>query len=175
MEARSYCAIMSRLACIFVLVSLAVCQNIEGDVAVRRIEKIYASKDGRVHLVSCGREILAPKQDREVRAVSAKLASDGRTAGWLSESDDCCTSYPLPLLVVIYRGGRVIQRFATGQSIWDWQFVEKGKQVAFWTGPTHGNYTPHFELRDIDTGKLVASWDGHVREKHPDWVSGLKE
>ncbi len=76
---------------------------------------------------------------------------------------------------MIYRKGKVIQHFAPGQSIWDWQFVENGKQVAFWTGPTHGEFKPHFELHDVNSGRLEASWDGHVYEKHADWVSGLKE
>jgi len=139
------------------------------------IEKIYTSVKGEIHIVSAGVDQVAPKQTDQVNCTSPQLAQGGRTAGWLVNSDNCCNSYPIPLSLVIFRYGRVIRRFHPGQSIWDWQFLKNDQKVAFWTGPTHGDIVPHFELHDVDSGRLLAHWDGHLTQKHPAWVSGLKE
>jgi hypothetical protein len=52
---------------------------------------------------------------------------------------------------------------------------EAGKRVAFWMGPLHGDFAPHFELRDVQGGRLLAEWDDRVSEPHPAWVTGLEE
>jgi hypothetical protein len=140
------------------------------------IAAAMVGSDRRVHILyGDGTEYIVLKEKGQVDCASAKVAEDKRTVGWLVESRNCCTSYPIPLGLVIYRRGRVVRRFEPGQGIWDWQFVHDGSQVAFWIGPTHGAFTPHFELHDVESGRLLAKWDGHVRDKHPAWVSGLKE
>ena len=142
---------------------------------VSPITNVSVGADKQIHILySNGQEFIAPQQADQVDCTSSKIAEDKRTAGWLIDYLNCCTSYPLPLRLVIYRDGHIIQQFAPGQSIWDWQFLKSGKQVAFWIGPTHGTYTPHFELHDVKSGRLLAQWDGHVKDKHPAWVSGLK-
>ena len=139
------------------------------------ITNISIGPDKQVHVSQReGEEFVAPVELEQVDLSLPRVADDHRTAGWLADFDNCCTSYPIPLMLVIYRDGRVIQHFRPGQSIWDWQFLKAGKQVAFWIGPTHGTYTPHFELHDIRSGRLLAQWDGHMKDKHPVWVSGLK-
>lgn len=149
--------------------------NANGAEKVEEIQKVFLGPDKQVQILSYGKEIPAPKEKDQVSCSSPKLAEDGKTAGWLVEYDNCCTSYPLPLSLVVYRNGKVVQRWKPGQSIWDWQFLQKGKQVAFWTGPTHGNFVSHFELHDVNSGKLLADWTGRVNEPHPTWVSGLKD
>ncbi len=140
------------------------------------IATVNIGSDKQVHIVNDdGREYIVPKVKDQVDCTAPKIAEDKRTAGWLIDSDNCCTSYPIPLMLVIYRNGKIIQRFEPGQSIWDWQFVKGGSQIAFWIGPTHGASTPHFELHNVRGGQLIAEWDGHVSEAHPEWVSGLKE
>jgi hypothetical protein len=140
------------------------------------IKAVNTGSDKQVHIVhDDGREEIIPKEKNQVDCTATKIAEDGRTAGWLIQSENCCTSYPIPLTLVIYRDGEIIRRFAPGQSIWDWRFLKGGSQVAFWIGPMHGDFTPHFELHGVVSGRMVAEWDGHVDEKHPDWVSGLKE
>jgi hypothetical protein len=140
------------------------------------IEKVYVDSAGLIHLVSNGIDKLAPKETDQVTCDRPKLAEDGKTAGWLVNYENCCTSYPVPLSLMIYRHGKIVRRFGSSlQSIWDWQFLKSGKQVAFWTGPVHGDFVPHFELHDIASGRLLAEWNGHVDDKHPAWVSGLRE
>lgn len=71
-------------------------------------------------------------------------------------------SYPISLTLVIYRSGKIIHRFSDGLMIYNWTFRKGGQQVAFGSGPTHGQLDPvHFELRDTNTGKLVSErWRG---------------
>jgi hypothetical protein len=139
------------------------------------IAAVSADKDGQIHIKdSRGIETLPPQEKNQEGCRLPKIADDQRTVGWLVEFANCCTSYPIPLQLVIFRDGQVIRRIDSGP-IWEWQFLKAGKQVAFWTGPTHGDYVPHFELHDARSGRLLAHWDGHIEEKHPAWVSGLKE
>jgi hypothetical protein len=140
------------------------------------IADVSVARDRRVRITdSRGTEIIPKKEKRQQQCSSPKIADDRRTVGWLVEVPNCCTSYPIPLSLVVYRGGRVIRRFQPGQAIWDWQFLNAGNQVAFWIGPTHGEFVPHFELHDLPGGQLVAQWDGHLGDTHPAWVSGLKK
>jgi hypothetical protein len=130
------------------------------------IASVKVGPDEQVHLVyGDGHEAIAPKERDQVDCASAKIAEDKRTAGWLVDFNNCCTSYPVPLVLIVYRDGKIVQRFDEGP-IWDWQFLKSGKQVAFWAGPTHGAFTPHFELHDVRSGRLLAEWDGHVKDKH---------
>jgi hypothetical protein len=142
----------------------------------RSIGAVAVGSDKKIHVMyGDGTEHIVPGEKGQVDCASAKVAEDKRTTGWLVEVDNCCTSYPIPLSLVVYRGARVIQHFEPGQAIWDWQFLNNGTQVAFWIGPTHGAFRPHFELHDVRSGRLLGEWDGHVTDKHPAWVSGLKE
>ena len=66
-----------------------------------------------------------------------KIAEDGRTVGWTVLYDNCCTSYPIPLLLVIYKDGKVQQRLnKSGQMIYD------GGVQGFWqaSGLLHRNH-----------------------------------
>jgi len=140
------------------------------------IIKVDIDSSGKVHLLdSAGHEVVPPADKNQADCRSAKIAEDRRTVGWLAEYPNADNSYPLPLILVIYRDGRVIQQIEPGQCIWDWQFLERGAEVVFWTGPTHGDFVPHCELHDVSNGKLLAHWDGHLDHKHPSWVDGLKE
>jgi hypothetical protein len=131
---------------------------------------------GKIHIFdSAGHETIPPQDKDQVSCSSPQIAEDKHTVGWLAEYAHEGPSYPLPLALVLYRNGKVIQRIGPGQSIWDWQFLKGGNQVAFWTGPTHGEFVPHFELHDVRGGKLREEWDGHLDQKHPAWVDGLKE
>ena len=140
------------------------------------IAKVDIDSARRVHVVdSSGHEASPPASKGQVSCSSAKIADDKHTAGWLAEYENPNNSYPLPLALVIFRNGAIVREIGIGQSIWDWKFAKAGSEVAFWTGPTHGDFVPHFELRDVRTGRLLAQWDGHLDQKHPGWIDGLKE
>lgn len=140
------------------------------------IIKVDIDSAGQVHIIdSAGHETIPPKDKDQVSCESARIAEDRRTVGWLAEYANAANSYPLPLALVLYRDGKIIRQIGLGQSIWDWQFVNSVNRVAFWTGPTHGGFIPHFELHDVASGKLLAQWDGHLYQRHPAWVDGLEE
>jgi len=82
-----------------------------------------------------------------------RLAPDGRTLGWAVEYENCCTSYSIPLILVIYRDGRILRTIDDGMMIWDWAF-RGGTQVVLQTGPTHGDACI-YGLYDIASGKQL--------------------
>ena len=60
-----------------------------------------------------------------------------------------------------------------GRSIFDWRFVLGSKQVAYYQDFPHGVPDQHYELRDIDTGRLIREWNGDLTTKTPDWTRRL--
>jgi hypothetical protein len=132
--------------------------------------------DQQIHIVySNGSEYTVPMEKDQVDCSSVKVADDKRTVAWLVlEKPECCTNYPIPLSLVIYRNRKVIQHIAGEPMIWGWQFAKAGSQVALAVGPQHGEIGVHFELHDARTGRLLDEWDG-LNKKSPAWVSGLNE
>jgi hypothetical protein len=105
------------------------------------------------------------------------IAPDRRTLGWLAEYDNCCTSYSIPLQLILYRDGRIVRKLrGNGLPIWQWRFVHGAKQVVFVQRPTHGSFPDHYELRDVASGRLQAEYDQYDdqdRQKMPRWAADL--
>ena len=96
-------------------------------------------------------------------------------AGWLVEQIACCQPYPIPTLLVVYRSGKGLIRFGGEALIAEWHFLEDGAQVVFYSNSSHGDNAPHYELRDVETGRLIEKWDGHLNEKAPAWTKGMRQ
>jgi hypothetical protein len=142
------------------------------------ITKTDIDSKGNIHIFdSSSDEVVPPKAGEQVACSSPKIAQDRRTVGWLEDYPNCCTSYPISLGLSIYRNEKVIQHIQPEDNlaIWDWQFVKGGRQVAFWTGPVHGDFKPHFWLYDVGNERWRAKWNGHLDEKPPSWTAGLRE
>jgi hypothetical protein len=138
------------------------------------VEKAYVDAKGGVHIVEeGGKDIVVPKEKDQVGSDELKIAVDKKTVGWEALEDNCCTSYPIALSVVIWRDRRVRQKFGDGMMIYDWRFWEGGKQVAFCSGTVHGDSGGHCELHDAETGKLLDTIDGHLNDDSPKWARGL--
>ena len=90
------------------------------------------------------------------------VADDGRTVGWLVNFPNCCTSYPIPLVLVIYRDGRILRRIVSGVAlpIWKWSFVPGGERVTYYSEMVHGGKVRRAELRDVVNGKVIDFWNG---------------
>lgn len=108
------------------------------------------------------------------------LSDDRRAVGAQAMFENCCTSYDVPLQLVIYSSGTT-HRFEGGLAIFDWHFVDGGRRVAFSQQPVHFACSVHWELRDIATERLVATVDvPEVCGENPDppratvpkWVTG---
>ena len=117
-----------------------------------------------------------PKERGQVGIEDSHTAGDGRTAGWLvMYRVPDAMSYPIALTLVVWRGGRIIRRFRTEQTLYSWSFVADGKQVAYHIGPLHGERASHCELRNVSDGRLAAHWDGDLDDstRRPAWTAGL--
>ena len=66
-----------------------------------------------------------------------QLADDEKTLGWALNVENCCTSYPIPLTVVVFRTGKVLHSFEE-RMVWKWMFLQGSKQLAIVWGTTHG-------------------------------------
>jgi hypothetical protein len=47
--------------------------------------------------------------------------------------------------------------------------------VAYHDGPLHGELKSHFELRDAESGRMIAVWEGDLESdgERPAWTKGL--
>jgi len=110
----------------------------------------------------------------------AQLAADRQTLGWTVQVENCCTSYSIPLSVVLFRSGRVVRTLGNGHMVWNWMFLQDGKQVAVVTGFPHGPEVGDYELYDVATGKLLAEVSGDeeiqgLKPDAPEWARSLEE
>jgi len=166
-----------------VMLAAAVCTTVARSQDAASIAKVYiADAEGHVvthdagvvHVVdSSGKDVVPPKEKDQVSCSDAKVSPDKQTAGWLVDYENCCTSYPIPLTLVLYRDGKVIQHLAPGQMIYDWHFW-KNDEVAVSDGPTHNPSGPQIHLYNIRTGKLLKEWYGEYGDKAPAWGEGLR-
>jgi hypothetical protein len=146
---------------------------------------------GPIHIIySDGTEIIqklpplkkSTKKETVFNAVGfsqIELADDQKTLGWTVQVQNCCTSYSIPLSVVVFRSGRIIHSFAE-RMVWDWMFLPDSKQLAVVWGATHGPEVGEYMLYDISTGKLVAEvWGDEdkqaLKDDAPDWAKRLQE
>jgi hypothetical protein len=115
-----------------------------------------------------------PKERGQTGISDALMASDGRSAGWLVDYHVDGVSDGVAETLVIWRDGKVIRRFRTEQAFYSWAFHSKGAQVAFHTGPLHGEHASYCELHDVKTGRRLAVWNGNLESANkPTWVAGL--
>ena len=118
--------------------------------------------------------------DKQTAFEKPVLSDDRRAAGAQAMFGNCCTSYDIPLQLVIRSGGTT-HRFEGGQAIFDWHFADGGRRVAFSQQTVHFACSVHWELRDVASEELLATADipeacGQIPDppqvKVPPWVTG---
>ena len=142
------------------------------------IEKLVPQSDGRIRVFETrGPQPLRVigKEPNQVSIRALAISPDRHSAGWLVDLPNCCTSYPIPMTLVIYRGeGFPLLRFGTGQGIWAWAYRERGQQVAFCSAPAHGGAVYDYQLREVRSGRLLDTWMGRPGdERAPTWTRRL--
>jgi hypothetical protein len=168
---------------IVVLVSTAVHSS-----AQERYVRTSVDKNGSLQIVAAaGRVIvLAPEPEiefmgKQVGIDHIRIAPDQLAVGWLALFPNCCTSYPIPLAMVVYSGGIERSYHGNGLPIWKWRFTAGGNRVAFRQETVHGGLGVHYELRDVRNGDLIAEYtpevgpDNHPlpSQRVPVWVASL--
>jgi hypothetical protein len=108
------------------------------------------------------------------------LSPDRRSVGAQAMFENCCTSYDIPLQLVIYSNGKT-HRFEGGLAIFQWHFADGGRRVVFSQQTVHFSCSVHWELRDIASERLLAAVDipescGQIPDPPkvsvPKWVTG---
>lgn len=121
-----------------------------------------AALDANGNLVivkSNGRSVIVRKE-RTQTGFSPPVLSSARTAvGAQAMFGNCCTSYDIPLQVVVYAGGKEHRFKGVGLPIFHWEFSDGGTRVAYGQEPVHFGCATHYELRDIESERLLESVD----------------
>jgi|SRR5271157_511819 len=139
------------------------------------ISAMFIGAGGMSIIQNDGRIVQPPKETEQVGYSSPRISEDRQSVGWLVDSDFCCASYPLSFMLVVYRPGKPLRRFTgDGRAIFGWKFVGTGNQVAFEQSFPHGDLRTHYELRDVDTERLVDQWDPDDTPKAPKWATGIQ-
>jgi hypothetical protein len=125
---------------------------------------------------SSGREILITKDKEQVGFDKIAISPDGRTVAWLALYENCCTSYPIPLKLLVYVNGKRREFRGSGLPIWLWAFSADSRRIAFHQETVHGGLGSHYELRDIISGRLASSYDPDPDKpiSLPDWAQTLE-
>src|SRR5215211_1283461 len=101
--------------------------------------------------------ILPPKDSDQVAFEQVALSADHRIVGWVALYPNCCTTYPVPLRLVLLqaRGGRTV--IGNELPIWQWAFAADGRSVVIRQAPIHGAAPMYYERRDIRSGRVIAT------------------
>jgi hypothetical protein len=161
-----------------------------GQVQAETYESVDLDSDGNLRIATSEHKTITVPKGGTPRAGKSfgnqtafekpVLADDRRAVGAQAMFGNCCTSYDIPLQLVIYSRGKT-HRFEGGLAIFDWHFADGGKRVAFSQQTVHFTCSVHWELRDIATERLVAKADipepcGQIPDppkvKVPRWVTG---
>jgi hypothetical protein len=109
------------------------------------------------------------------------LRRRGRAVGWIALFSDCgpvglgadgsyCPGTPLKL--VVHENGRA-HTYGDHVPIWKWAFLAGGEQVGYMQMTLHGSNEEYFQLRDVATGRLLATFIRDILDPKPDspgWV-----
>lgn len=103
----------------------------------------------------------------DVGFADVQLAEDRQTLGWTINVENCCTSYSIPLSVVVFRDKKVLHTISPGLMIWSWKFVDGGKKVEVVSGTVHGSDVGDDQVYDVQSGKLLSDDNGGGNTQAP--------
>jgi hypothetical protein len=159
-----------------VLFGMSLCVSAEPRTThLQTVKSAFTDSNGRVHVVTGkGREVILSKEKGQESVEPPVVADDNRTVGWLVNFPNCCTSYPIPMTIVLYRDGQILHRVSNGRAIFRWQFWKGSEQIAYFSDTLHGNLGPECTLVDVGTGKTLEKWsrgDGTL----PPWAEAFAD
>ena len=145
----------AQLSTLVVFVVLALGTHTSSAQGTFRRADIDSTGQLRVVLVD-NRIIRPPKDSDQVTFEQVALSADRRIVGWVALYPNCCTSYAIPLKLVLLRtdGSRTV--ISNEMPIWQWAFAADGRNVVIRQASVHVAAPMYYELRAIRTGRLIA-------------------
>jgi hypothetical protein len=128
---------------------------------------------GRLRIERADHRVIEPSKDSaQVGFDQPAVSRDHRTVGWLALYPNCCTTYPIPLELVLLRANGRRTTIAADLPIWQWGFASDGRSVVLRQAPVHGAAPETYERRDITTGRVTATAvaDSQTPAVLPAWV-----
>ena len=131
-----------------------------------------------------GSQFSAPMFSEQVGFEQPRISSNGKSVGWLALYPNCCTSYPIPLKLVVLDQSRRLHTFEGIKiAIFKWCFLPQSPSVAYMQAVLHGSNSEHFEARSISDGKLLAEYEypheetenAAARKHAPRWVQCVEQ
>ena len=123
---------------------------------VERYQSAVIDEQGSLLITTVDqRTIVISRAEEQVSFSEPVVSSSGTAVGAQAEFPNCCTSYPIPLQLVVYASGKVHRFTGNGLPIFHWRFADEGARVAYEQQPVHFGCEAHYELRDLETEHLV--------------------
>ena len=140
-----------------------------------------------------GQLVITTSDSKTVRVAKVKdqtefsrpvISASGNAVGAQAMFGNCCTSYDIPLQLVVYANGRLHRFTGINLPIWRWHFTEADRRIAFAQSEVHFACRTHYELRDIPSERLIESADipepcgqlpNQPTVRIPKWVAELDE
>lgn len=123
-------------------------------------ESATIDADGCLAIVKTSGESVLVRKEADQTAFSTPLMSSDRTAvAAQAMFGNCCTSYDIPLQLVVYARGKVHRFKGADLPIFKWGFADSGTRIAYGQEPVHFACDTHYELRDIESERLIEAAD----------------
>src|SRR5689334_19424815 len=127
----------------------------------------YASadvdQDGNLRIVRSDRHTLTVPRSGESKTSGKQtsfekvaISSDHTAVGALEDYPNCCTSYDVPLRLLVFVNGRTHRFVGIGLAIFEWHFVDGGRRVAFGETTVHGTCEKYWQLWEIEPERRLA-------------------
>lgn len=131
---------------------------------------------------STGKRIVLDQYDddyvagRPVEFKQIAISDDGAAVGWIDYSPVCCTSYPVPVMLEVYKAG-TRRALRTATATWHWCFIDGSDGIASLSSTLHGVQNEVVELWQISTGRKRDEFlwmDGESNPNAPPWVVDVR-
>jgi hypothetical protein len=127
---------------------------------VETYESAEVDPNGNLRItMSDGRTITLVKEGEQSSFRNPTVSPDRTAVAAQADYPNCCTSYDIPLQLVVYAKGKVHRFKGIGLPIFQWHFTDGGTRVAYGQETVHFACETHYELRDIQSERLVDSAD----------------
>jgi hypothetical protein len=130
--------------------------------------------DMRITLAD-NRIIRPPKDSTQTAVEQIALSADHQVVGWVILYPNCCTTYPIPLKLVLLRAGGARTVISNGLPIWRWAFAPGGRSVVIRQAPVHGDSPTSYEQRDIRSGRVIATAVSSSTGALPEWAHAVMQ